>query len=467
MKKTFVTLNYANCLSDYVGSQGLNIADLQSMTPVASTAWARVAEKKNAKKIGYHELPLQVKLADEIVKFMACYKNKFDNFAVAGIGGSALGNIALHQALRHPYWNLLTSKQRNGWLRLFVLDNVDPVFISGLLDAVDLKKTVVNVISKAGTTAECLSSYFYLKSKIVAKVGKKNYRKHIIVTTDANTGYLRELAKTEGLASFVIPSNVGGRFSGLTPVGLLSAAAAGIDIHALLRGAKDMETRCGTDDMFKNPALMYAATQYLFYQKGKRINVMFPYSNQLYGIADWFRQLWAESLGKEKDNNGKIVNVGPTPVKALGVTDQHSQVQLYIEGPYDKVITFLSVEDFGEKVVIPKNVDPKHYLSGYTFNELLKAEEDATRLALTKKQRANCTINLPKISPYHIGQVLLMLENATAYAGELFNINTFDQPGVVAGKEMTYALMGRPGYEKEHASISAEVKKSKQCRYTV
>jgi glucose-6-phosphate isomerase len=174
---------------------------------------------------------------------------------------------------------------------------------------------------------------------------------------------------------------------------------------------------------------------------------MMPYSDRLYGFADWFRQLWAESLGKEKDNNGQIVNVGPTPIKALGVTDQHSQIQLYREGPYDKIVVFLSVEKFGCEIKIPKFKE-EHYLCGHTLNELFKSEERATIASLTQAKRPNLTITFPKIDEEHIGQFIYMLELATAYAGELFNIDAFNQPGVVLGKNYTYALLGRKGYEK-------------------
>ena len=191
---------------------------------------------------------------------------------------------------------------------------------------------------------------------------------------------------------------------------------------------------------------------------------MMPYSNALYGVADWYRQLWAESLGKKTDRNGDAVFVGPTPIKALGATDQHSQVQLYIEGPQDKVITFLSVEKFGKTVKVPAY--DKHYLGGRSLNELLKAEEKATRLALTKEGRPNLTISLPEVTPEAMGQLLYMLELATAYAGELFDINAFDQPGVELGKQLTYALMGRAGYEDKKSELETELAKSEKQDYT-
>ncbi len=203
-----------------------------------------------------------------------------------------------------------------------------------------------------------------------------------------------------------------------------------------------MRTRCQAESLKQNPAATYAAIQYLYYQKNVKLSVLMPYSQNLYSVADWYRQLWAESLGKKMDRSGRAVNAGPTPIKALGVTDQHSQAQLYMEGPYDKVISFLSVEDFGKKMVIPK-VDKDHYLGGRTLNDLLKAEEQGTRSALTKAQRPNLTITIDEISETTVGELFFFFfEMATAYMGELMNINAFDQPGVELAKVYTHALMG-------------------------
>lgn len=251
----------------------------------------------------------------------------------------------------------------------------------------------------------------------------------------------------------------------LSPVGLVSAAFSGIDIEELLAGAREMDEKCKTPELMKNPAALYALIQYLYYWKGRPISVMMPYSNSLYGIADWYRQLWAESLGKKINRRSNNIFVGPTPVKALGATDQHSQVQLYIEGPQDKVITFLSVGKFANKVPVP--AFDKHYLSGHTLNELLKAEEEATRLALTQEGRPNLTINLPEISAKTVGQTLYLLELATAFAGELFDINAFDQPGVELGKQLTYALMGRAGFEEKRKEIEAKLSDPKSREYII
>jgi glucose-6-phosphate isomerase len=249
-------------------------------------------------------------------------------------------------------------------------------------------------------------------------------------------------------------------------VGLLSAACTGINILDLLSGARAMSQRCQDAGLSKNPAAAYAALQYLFYQKGVKLSVLMPYSQNLWGVADWYRQLWAESLGKKTDRSGKTVNVGPTPIKALGVTDQHSQAQLYMEGPYDKIISFLSVQDFGKKTVIPP-VDKSHYLAGRSLNELLKAEEQGARSALTKAQRLNLTISVHEISAVTLGKIFYLFEMAVAYMGELLNINAFDQPGVELAKVYTYALMGRQGYESQRSELEEQVRQDAQNPHTV
>jgi len=459
-----VTLNYANCLKEFVGKNGVSLSEIAAFKTKALAARKNIEADRSSGKVGFMDLPYKKADAKKIKKLADSLAKKFDNFVVIGIGGSALGNIALQQALRHPFWNLLDKKGRKNWPKIFVPDNVDPDLISGILDAVDPKKTLFNVISKSGSTAECFANYFVFKEALKKRLGK-NYKNNLIVTTDAKKGYLRETVNKEGLISFPIPDNVGGRFSVMTPVGLVSAAFSGIDVEALLAGAAAMDKQCKNENILKNPAALYAAIQYSFYKRGRNLSVMMPYSNALYGIADWYRQLWAESLGKKLDKNGKVVCVGPTPVKALGTTDQHSQVQLYIEGPQDKIITFLSVGKFTNIVKIPSF--DGHYLGGHSLNGLLKAEEEATRLALTKESRPNMSIEIPEINAYTVGQVLYMLELATAYAGEFLNIDTFNQPGVELGKELTYALMGRKGFEGKKKELEAALKKARSGKYSV
>ena len=237
-------------------------------------------------------------------------------------------------------------------------------------------------------------------------------------------------------------------------------ALVGIDIEELVQGVKDMDLALKNTDIRHNIAAQNALIHYLMdTQKGKNLSVMMPYSTRLKYVSDWFVQLWAESLGKEKDNNGNVVNIGPTPIKALGATDQHSQIQLYNEGPNNKLINFIRVKEFDTTLEIPKIFEftGVGYLGGNTVNSLINAEADATKVALVDYQRPNVTITLEKVNPYNIGQLLYMLEVQTAITGELYNINTFNQPGVEQAKNYTYALMGRAGYEESAAMLKEKM----------
>ena len=384
-----------------------------------------------------------------VKEFASMVENRFDNILVLGIGGSALGGLAVTEALLKPYWNLLTTEQRKGLPRIFFLDNIDPDSINGLLEILDLKKTLVNVITKSGSTAETMSQYMIVKNMLEKEL-QDDYRKNIVVTTDKNVGILRQLADQEGYKTFVIPDDVGGRFSVFSAVGLLPFALVGIDIDELTNGIKDMDLALKNTDIHENIAAQNALIHYLMdTKKGKNISVMMPYSSRLKYVSDWYTQLWAESLGKEFDIDGNKVNVGPTPIKALGATDQHSQIQLYNEGPNNKLITFIRVENFDTTLEIPKIFEYTGigYLGGKTINDLINAEADSTRVALSDYSRPTITISMDRINPYNLAQLLYMLEVQTAIAGELYHINTFNQPGVEQAKNYTYALMGRSGYE--------------------
>ena len=405
--------------------------------------------------LGYNEETLWY-----VKEYASMVRGRFDNILVLGIGGSALGGLAVTEALLKPYWNLLTPEQRNNFPRIFFLDNIDPDTMSSLFELLDFKKTLVNVITKSGSTAETMSQFMIVKDILVKAVGEDEYRKHVVATTDKQTGVLRQIAEQEGYKTFVVPDDVGGRFSVFSAVGLVPLALAGIDIDEIMNGIKDMDLALKNTDINENIAAQNALIQFLMdVKKGKNLSVMMPYSSRLRYISDWYAQLWAESLGKCETLQGEHVHIGPTPIKALGVTDQHSQIQLYNEGPNNKIITFIRVENFDTTLEIPKIFEYTGigYLGGKTINSLMNAEADSTRVSLSDYARPTVTVTLPKIDGYHVAQLLYMLEVQTAIAGELYNINTFDQPGVEQAKNYTYALMGRAGYEDSAKSLQTKL----------
>jgi glucose-6-phosphate isomerase len=450
-----LVLDDANVYADAVGPEhGLGRDEVAALAGRLGESHARLEERRG-RDVGFAELPYDAELAARVKQVAGDIRARCDNFVVLGIGGSALGAIAMHGALNHPFHNLLAPDHpaRLGAPRLFVLDNVDPALMAGALDLIEpeLERTVFNVITKSGSTAETMSQ-FLLARDLLRRRGL-DPAKHIVLTTDPDPerSLLRKMAAAEGYVSLPVPPNVGGRFSVLSAVGLLSAAVAGIDVDALLAGAAAMDACCRTPDLDANPAARYAAIQYLFYGKGKPISVLMPYGSALCRLADWYCQLWAESLGKREDLEGNDIFVGPTPVGAVGVTDQHSVMQLFQDGPFDKVLTLIEVEDAtlaGTDVPIctGESEDELAYLARSKFGKLLSAELSATRCALRDKHRPNLTLRVPRVDAAVVGELFMFFEQATAYSGGLYNVNAFVQPGVELGKQYTYGLMGRAGY---------------------
>ncbi|MGM0601818.1 MAG: glucose-6-phosphate isomerase [Bacillota bacterium] len=457
MEDMKIKLDINNMFSDQVGEEGFSREEIDAYKDKALKSRENIIKAKKDGKMGFMELPYSQKdVIRELKETAEQLKDKFENFVVLGIGGSALGNIALQTAINDRYYNLFP-QARDGYPRLFVSDNVDPSGVSSLLNKLDPEKTLFNVISKSGSTAETMSQFLLARKMVAKAVGEDKVGEHFIATTSRDSGYLIEIAAREGMKKFYIPDNVGGRFSVLTPVGLLSAAFTGVDLEKLLAGAAYMDEIIHEKDFWDNPVLLNSVLHYLAFKQGKVMSVMMPYSDKLKDFADWYRQLWAESLGKENDRNGNKINVGPTPIKALGATDQHSQVQLYTEGPFDKIVTFLEVEDFGKDIEIPKRYEDLQglgYLGGHTFAELITTEKKATELALTKRGRLNQTIKVPEVNEFTLGQLFYFYEYQTAVVGELFNINAFNQPGVELGKNYTYGIFGRDGYKEKEQEFN-------------
>lgn len=440
-----LSLDYTFMLSDAV-SGGVAPDGFRDAQEAFAAAHAAVMKRHASGELGFFDLPRNRELASSVLEYVARTRGRYRDVVLLGIGGSALGPIALRNALRPPQWNSLPDAARDGLPRLHVLDNVDPITISATLERVQLADTLFLVVSKSGGTAETMAQYLIVRGRLEA--AKLPLVDHLVFVTDPQKGALRPIANAEGIPALDIPANIGGRFSVMSPVGTLPAALIGIDIEAMLAGAGDMVERCASDQLSKNPAGVFAVLQYLADTTvGKHIQILMPYADPLRDMAAWFVQLWAESLGKVR---GTTEHVGPTPVPALGATDQHAQVQLFMEGPLDKTVTFLAVETPERDVTIPGahgDVADLAYLGGHSLWELLNTERRATAGALATRGRPSMTITMPRIDAWHLGALMMLLEIATAYAGSLYGINAFDQPGVELGKRYTYGMMGRPGFD--------------------
>ena len=456
-----LVIDYRNATDTVVGPEhGVSEAELQEIAATVAEQHDRLVSEHDAHDQRWMDLPDASELADEITAFANEVRDQYDDFLLVGIGGSSLGAIATIQALAHPYRNMLPMERRGG-PRIFILDNPDPEKIAATLDTVDLSRTLVNVVTKSGQTAETMANFLVVRDTLIQAVGEEQSRKQIVATTDPESGLLRQLADQEGYRTFPVPPGVDGRQTVMSAVGLIPAALAGVDLHGLLAGAAAMRERCQTGDILQNPAYLLAGIAWLADTRhDKSMLVTMPYADALFGISDWFRQLWAESLGKKLSVDNEVVYAGQTPIKALGAIDQHSQIQLYTEGPNDKLVQLIAIGSYRDTVAIPTppaGIPDLAYLEGGELGDLLDKERAATAWALAKAERPNLTITVPTIDAGIVGELFYMLELQTVMAGALYNVNPFGQPGVEAGKNATYALMGREGYEDLRSELEATV----------
>jgi glucose-6-phosphate isomerase len=465
-KEPLVELDYNNVMADVLESnKGITAKQFNDTKPKMNEIHKELMRRRKEGELPFYDLPFQTQTLKSIRRMAEGIRKRAENFVVFGIGGSALGALALFTALSPQNHNLLESSRRR-FPRLFVADNADPETIATLLNYVDPRQTVFNVISKSGTTTETMSQFMIVHDRLRRSLGKSSVKDHIVITTDPKKGFLREFANQEGYQTLDIPPGVGGRFSVLSAVGLLPLAVTGVNVVELLKGAAAASEVSTLPTLARNPAYLFAVLTYLLKQLKKRSTLVFmPYADALTGIADWFNQLWAESLGKRYSTKGKVVFAGQTPVKAIGTTDQHSQLQLYMEGPEDKVVVFVGLKSYRVDIRIPavfKEHEGLSYLSGQTLGELIQTEQLATAQALAQAARPNMTLTLNRITAASMGYLMYLLEVATMAAGYLYQIDPLDQPGVEMSKNYTYGLMGRPGFESYKAEFNKTLRSKKK-----
>jgi len=372
-------------------------------------------------------------------------RNKYKNYIVVGIGGSDLGSRTIVNSLEN----------KSGVNILFIGANTDPDELDSFFRDISLADSVFNIISKSGETIEIIANFLYIETQIEKQLGKDKIEDHIIITTSEAKSTIRTLASEYKIQIIEGISNVGDRFSVLSVIGLLTAEIMGLNIDNMIKGAQSIDEKTNSLEPEYNDALIFAQLQYLYFTKMKKnISVLMPYSKRLERFGFWYRQLWAESLGKKISLDNKEIFAGITPIASLGSTDQHSQIQLYNEGPNDKIITFIILDYFDSKIKIETDLSQVSYLNGVSFEDIIKKERLATSISLMENNRANGTIFIDKINENSLGELFYFFEMTVSYLGVMFNIDTFNQPGVERGKEYMYALLSKPGFEKEREKLS-------------
>ena len=450
---TSPTIDFANALAGVVPGTGIDPGRLHGdLAARFRDAHAAVAARRRSGEMGFFELPADHHLAARTAAAAATVARRCESLVVIGIGGSALGTAALRDALLPPSWNELDAASRGDRPRLHLMDNPDPDSVAALLGRLDPAGTCFNVVSKSGSTAETMAHFLIAWEWVESALGPGGLRDRFVVTTSPGRGGLRGLARDHGLCTLDVPHAVGGRFSVLSPAGLFPAAATGIDIDSVLAGAAEMATRCSTPELPGNPAGVLATLLHVAdTEMNCHVQVFMPYADRLRGLAYWIQQLWAESLGKAVDRAGRLVESGPTPLPSFGASDQHSLLQLLIEGPRDKIVVFLGREVPERDVDIPARFAEEPalaYLGGHTLFELLDAERRATSEALRREGRPSLAVMTERLDAHAVGSLLMLFQIAAVYSGELYGVNPLDQPGVELGKKLTFGLMARDGYAR-------------------
>lgn len=406
--------------------------------------------------LGWVNLPAEIddEILSDIEKTASYIRDHAEIFVVIGIGGSYLGARAIIEALKHNFDFALTHDERQKPLVLYAGQNLSEDYLSDLLDVLNKRDYALTVISKSGTTTEPAVTFRILRKHLEDKYGKDGARRRIIAITDKSEGALKQLSLNEGYKTYVVPDDIGGRYSVLTPVGLLPIAVAGFDIRMLVKGAFEMQQKLAESSAIsENPAAMYAASRNALYQKGKVVEIMVNYQPNLYYFTEWWKQLYGESEGKE----GK----GIFPAGVVNTTDLHSMGQYIQEGKRNIFETVLSVGKPQKTIKIPlenENLDKLNFISGQEIHFVNQMAEIATTLAHVDGDVPNFRISIPEVSEYYLGQLIYFYEFACALSGYVLGINPFDQPGVEAYKKNMFALLGKPGFEKETEEIRKRIK---------
>jgi len=438
-------LDVNGMMADVIGSGGVTRQDIDVLAPRWSEVTRTIRGQRAAGELPLFDLPYQKDLVAQVKQLAAEVRAECDTLVVLGIGGAALGARTLVEALA------------DGSPRVVVVDTVDPWSFGRVLDGLDLERTTFNVISKSGDTAETMVQFLVVRDLLLRRLGAVDYGRRIIITTGRAEGSLRQIVHDEGFRALPMPDGVDGRFSVLSPAGLFPAAVAGVRVDDIVAGAMWMDTRSQAADVWHNPAHLLAtllhvvATQY-----HRNVCVLMPYCERLRAFGAWFAQVWAESLGKARTLEGLPVSVGQTPMVAVGASDVHALLQLFIEGPADKVVLMIRVEDHGREVSAPAayaDLDGIGYLGGAGFGQMLNAAQRATEIALGVRERPVAVLTLPQLNAFTLGQLLYLFELAVVFAAGLYRVDPFTRPGIDHSRRLTHGQLGRKGVEPHRDEV--------------
>ena len=454
---SLLELDYSNCLADAIGAtHGLTENELDTLIAKIPKHHEHVAELAAHNVSAMFDLPEQD--LSELQALIKTHQKKWQHVIVIGIGGALIGAQCLQETLCHPAYNLQDESARSG-PQMFFFDNADPHFVLSSLSILDLGKTLCVFISKSGITAEAIAFYTCMQQHFEQALGPNAFAQHSIVFTDNNKSPLGPLAQQQNSCVIDLPSNLGDRFNILGPPSLFIASLAGIDIQALLAGANDMKQRCWHGDATSNPAYMHAIIHYLLTRKRRKtIHASMGFSNRFAPLIHWYDHVLSVSLGKMHNKKGKAVHVGPSHLACIGPSGLHGQMQLYAEGPFDKVVTFLCLNEHEHDLHIPKiqsDNDAINYLSASSFSDMNDCAYITAAHCITDSGRPNMTIRLERMNEACFGACIFMLQLSTVMSAELYGIDAFDQPGVDSYKQGLFAQLGRIGFEDKADTLAA------------
>lgn len=451
-------LDYTNCLAASIGAtHGLTDAEIDTLVAKFPKHHENIEELRSTGESGFFDLPYQN--LDALNALVKEHAGKWDDLVLIGTAGATIGTIALFKGLCHEQHNLLPAAARKKTPRFTVIDNCDPRTVEDIFAAIDAKKTLFILNTKSGNTAEANALFLWLIATLRKKVGKGAPAKQLILCTEAERSILTAAAKEEKIATLPIPNNLTGRFAVLHASSLLPAALLGIDVKAVLAGAEAMDKRTRHDKAMNNPAYMHSLIHYLLTRKRRKtLHATMVFSNRLNGWVDWYNHLLAVSLGKMLNKKGKAVHVGPSPAEPCGPAGGYGQMQLYQEGPFDKVTCFITCKNHGCDLEIP-NLWPKQeglsYLANRKASEIIDMAYFGAAHAITSTGRPNMTVHMDDVSPQSLGGLIYMFQLSTVMSAELYGIDSFDQPGVDLNKQAIFAQLGRPGFEDKASALKA------------